>query len=219
MPERPRIAHLEELEARPGPGSLTWRPVRSALGIRAFGTNAYTARDAGEDVVEPHTENPKLAHEELYFVASGRATFTIDGESYDVPRGTYVFIPDPASHRHAVSAEPDTTVLTFGGPPTFVPSAWEWYMQAAPLIRSDPKQAREILSDGLRVHPEDGGIYYQLACLEGVEGNHAEALAALRTAVSLRPEAAGWAPSDDDLKALWEAPEFVAIVGSGDAHS
>jgi Cupin domain len=214
MPVRPRIAHLDEIEARPGPGTLTWRPVRSALGIRAFGTNAYTAGEAGEDVVEAHTENPQLAHEELYFVAAGRATFTIDGESYDAPSGTYVFIPDSASHRHAVSAEPGTTVLSFGGPPTFVPSAWEWYMEAGPLIHSDPARAREITGEGLRVHPEDGGMYYTLACLEAVEGNRGEALAALRKAASLRPESAEWAPGDKDFEALWGDPEFIEIVGS-----
>jgi mannose-6-phosphate isomerase-like protein (cupin superfamily) len=214
VPEPPRIAHLQEIEARPGPGTLTWRPVRSALGIRAFGTNAYTAGEAGEGVVEPHTENPQLAHEELYFVASGSATFTIDGESYDAPSGTYVFIPDPGSHRHAVSAEPDTTVLSFGGPPTFVPSAWEWYMQAGPLIHSDPVKAREIMLDGVRVHPENGGMHYNLACLEAVEGNRAEALSALRKAVSLRAETAGWAAGDEDFRGLWDDAEFVAIVGS-----
>jgi tetratricopeptide (TPR) repeat protein len=213
MPERPRIARLDEIEARPGPGTLTWRPVRSALGIRAFGTNAYTAGEAGEDVIEPHTENPKLAHEELYFVAAGRATFTIDGESYDAPSGTYVLIPDPDSHRHAVSAEPGTTVLSFGGPPTFVPSAWEWYMQASPLIRTEPEKAREILLEGLRVHPDDGGTYYNLACLEAVEGHRSEALASLRKAVALRPETAGWAPEDEDFRELWDDPEFVSIVG------
>ena len=30
----------------PCPGILTWRPVRATLGIRAFGTNAYTAAEA-----------------------------------------------------------------------------------------------------------------------------------------------------------------------------
>jgi hypothetical protein len=32
-------------------------------------------------VVEPHTEDPVLAHQELYFVATGRATFMIEGET------------------------------------------------------------------------------------------------------------------------------------------
>src|SRR6185503_17493114 len=59
-----RVIALDEIEAIPGPGSLTWRPVRATLGLKAFGTNAYTAANAGEDVVEPHTEEE---HEELYF--------------------------------------------------------------------------------------------------------------------------------------------------------
>ncbi|MDQ6820706.1 MAG: hypothetical protein M3076_10305 [Actinomycetota bacterium] len=47
---------LDELEAIPGPGTLTWRPVRRTLGVRAFGCNAYTAASTGDDVVEPHSE-------------------------------------------------------------------------------------------------------------------------------------------------------------------
>ena len=107
-------ARLEELEAVPGPSTLTWRPVRAHLGVRAFGTNAYTAERAGEDVVEPHTESAELPHEELYFVARGQAKFSLDGEEVDAPAGTYVFVRDPAVHRHTVAVEPGTTVLSFG---------------------------------------------------------------------------------------------------------
>ena len=89
----PRVVHLDEIEAIPGPGTLTWHPVRAELGLRAFGTNAYSAQNVGDDVVEPHDENPDLAHEELYFVARGHATFTLDGERFDAPVGTYVFVP------------------------------------------------------------------------------------------------------------------------------
>ena len=211
-PEPPKIIHLEEIEAVPGPGSLTWRPVRLALGIRAFGTNAYTAGEAGQDVVEPHTEDPKLAHQELYFVAAGRARFTIDGSSYDAPAGTYVFIPDPASHRHAVAVEPGTTVLSFGAPPTFTPSAWEWTFQAAPLMRSDPARARAILAEGLEVHPESGWLQYAVACLEAVQGNREAALAALRKAIELRPSVARLAGEDEDFESLRSDPEFRALA-------
>ncbi len=212
MPQPPRIVNLSELESVPGPGTLTWRPVRSALGIRAFGCNAYTAQEPGTEVVEPHTENPQTAHEELYFVAAGRATFTIDGETHDAPAGTYVFIPDPASHRHAVAAEAGTTVLSFGGPPSFEPSAWEWAFRAAPLLRSDPARARAILEEGLQAHPAAGGLHYNLACLEAIEGHRDAALEALRAALELRPEAAGWAREDDDLADLRADPEFRALL-------
>ncbi len=210
--EQPKVVHLDELEAIPGPGSLTWHPVRLTLGIRAFGCNAYTAADPGQDVVEPHTEDPKLAHQELYFVAAGRARFTIDGESYDAPAGTYVFVPDPASRRHAVAAEPGTTVLSFGGPPTFQPSAWEWAFQAGPLVRSDPARARQILADGLEVHPESASLYYNLACLEAAQGKREAALTALRRALDLRPELAGWARDDEDLETLRDDPEFRSLA-------
>jgi Cupin domain len=211
MPQPPRIVNLSELESVPGPGTLIWHPVRSALGIRAFGCNAYTAQEPGLDVVEPHTESPS-ADEELYFVASGRATFTIDGETHDAPAGTYVFIPDPDSHRHAVAAEAGTTVLSFGGPPNFEPSAWEWAFRAGPLLRSDPTRAREVLEDGLRAHPEAGALHYGLACLEAIEGNRDAALAALRTAIEFRPAAKAWARDDDDLVDLRPDLEFRALI-------
>jgi hypothetical protein len=212
----PRTIHLDELESIPGPGSLTWRPVRATLGIRAFGCNAYTAAKAGDDVVEPHTEDPALAQEELYFVAGGRATFTIDGEEHDAPSGTYVFIPDPASHRHAVAAEPQTTVLSFGGPPTFEPSAWEWAFRAAPLMRTDPTRAREILTEGLTARPKAATLHYNLACLEAIQGNRDDALAALGQAFGVlredaRSELAESARKDEDFASLRDDPEFQAL--------
>jgi uncharacterized Zn-binding protein involved in type VI secretion len=202
-----RVVHLDELEAIPGPGSLTWHPVRAHLGIRAFGTNAYTAAKAGDDVVEPHQE---AAHEELYFVARGRATFTIDGDTFDAPAGTYVFLPDPESHRHAVAAEAGTTVLSFGGPPTFEPSAWEWSFRAA-ARHDDPDAARAILAEGFERHPDSPSLLYELACLETVAGNRDAALAALRRGIELRPPMASWAAEDDDLAALRDDPEFAAL--------
>jgi tetratricopeptide (TPR) repeat protein len=194
-----RVIALDEIEAIPGPGTLTWRPVRATLGLRAFGTNAYTAAQAGEDVVEPHTED---SHQELYFVFRGAARFTLDGETFDAPAGTYVFLEDPKVHRHAVALEPGTTIMSFGGPAVFEPSPWEWYFRAAPLKRSDPQRAREILDDGLRKFPDSGGMYYELACLEAVNGDLDAARAHLARAVELRPEAAEWARDDEDLRAL-----------------
>ena len=117
-------------------------------------------------MVEPHTEEG-ADHEELYFVARGAARFTIDGDGFDAPAGTYVFIPDPASHRHATALEQGTTVLSFGGPPSFTPSAWEWKFRAAPLVESDPARARAILDEGLAVHPGDPGLLSLRADLEG----------------------------------------------------
>ena len=187
--------------------------MRATLGIRAFGTNAYTAAEPGQDVVEPHTEDPKLAHEELYFVARGKARFTIDGDSFEAPTGTYVFVPDPLSHRHAVSVEPGTTVLSFGGPPSFEPSAWEWSFRANALRESDPGQARAIFEEGFEAHPESAGLYYNFACFEALEGRRDEALAALRRAGELNPDMPKYARDDADFDGLRDDPEFRALVG------
>jgi hypothetical protein len=149
---------------------------------------------------------------ELYFIAAGRATFTIDGNSYDAPAGTYVFVPDPASRRHAVAAEAGTTVLSFGGPPTFEPSAWEWAFQAGPLIHRNPVRARQIIREGLHLHPGSPSLYYNLACLDAIEGQRDSALAALTKAIEIRPEVADWARDDDDFESLRDDRQFRALV-------
>jgi tetratricopeptide (TPR) repeat protein len=210
MPTPPRITSLDDIEHLPGPDTLTWLPVRATLDINAFGTNAYVAGAAGDDVVEPHTESP-ADHEELYFVARGHARFTIDGSEYDAPTGTYVFIPDPESHRHATALEAGTTVLSFGGPPTFTPSPWEWSFRAV-AQRGDPQAARATLKDGLARYPEAGGLHYELACLEALSGDRGAALAALRRAIELRPEYAARAREDDDFASLRAEPDFTSLL-------
>jgi Cupin domain len=212
MPKPPRVVNLDEIEGLPGPGTLKWLPLRYTLGIRAFGCNAYVAEEPGRDVVEPHTEDPTKAHQELYFVARGRATFTIDGQAHDAPAGTYVFIPDPESHRHAVAEEPGTTVLSFGGPPVFEPSAWEWTFRAAAVRRSDQGKAREILEDGLRSHPESPSLRYELACLEALTGHSEQALAALSGAVKRNPECRDWARGDPDFASLRDEAAFRELT-------
>jgi hypothetical protein len=154
-----RVVRLDDVEALPGPGTLTWRPVRATLGLRAFGTNAYTAEEAGVDVVEPHTEDE---HEEIYFVFRGRARFTLDGESFEADAGTYVFIADPKVHRHAVALEAGTTIMSFGGPPDFEPSAWEerfmaWGRARKAAREGDREGALEGLREVARVDPDDVG--------------------------------------------------------------
>jgi hypothetical protein len=217
MPQPPKVIHLDQIEPVPGPGSLRWLPVRRELGIEAFGTNAYIAAEAGDDVVEPHVEldegqDPADGHQELYFVARGHATFTIDGTEHDAPAGTYVFIPDPTARRHAVATEPGTTVLSFGGPATFQPSAWEWAFAAAPLLRSDPERARSLLADGFVHHPDESDLTYTLACLEALQGNADEALALLQRAFARQPKLRRWAPGDDDLESLRDDPRFQRLT-------
>lgn len=211
MSRRPQVIHLDDIEAIPGPGTLTWRPVRLTLGVEAFGTNAYTAEEAGQDVVEPHTENPELGHQELYFVASGSARFMLDGEEHDCPAGTYVFVPDTATHRHAIAEEPGTTILSFGGPPVFTPSAWEWTFRAGAIKNSDPARARELLEAGLEKWPGSPSLHYGFGCWEALHGDKDLALEHLRQAVEREPEVRKWLDDDEDLVTLRDDPAFKEL--------
>ena len=215
------VLSLDEIESVPDGGhgfTLRWLPVRHALGIQAFGTNAYIADEAGQDVVEPHREgaDPDADHQELYFVARGSARFTIDGTDHEALAGTYVFVPDPRSHRHAVALEPGTTVLSFGGPPTFETSPWEWSFRAAPLMAdlATRGQAREILSDALAHFPDAANVHYNAACLEALDGNPEAALDHLARAIDGQPEFRKWAREDEDFASLQENPRFLELTAA-----
>ncbi len=78
------VARLEDIEPR---GRDI--PVREHLGIRAFGINAFTPGEDGT-LINEHDEAGS-GQEELYIVLDGKATFKVDGESFDAPQGTLVF--------------------------------------------------------------------------------------------------------------------------------
>lgn len=114
---------------------VVWRPLRIHFGISSFGANAYTQPEAGKSVVGEHSECD-TRHEELYYVARGHATFTVDGEEVDAPEGTFVFVPDPDAVRSAVTLVAGTTVLCLGGAPGEAFSVSEWEREY------DPEAAR-----------------------------------------------------------------------------
>jgi uncharacterized cupin superfamily protein len=126
-----RSAHLRDIPLYHDPSGqelgYEFHAVRRHLGVRSFGVNAMRA-EAGAPIVAPHTETEwGQRQEELYYVAHGHATFTIDGQEVDAPEGTFVLVPDPGSTRGAVARAPDTVVLGLGGEPgkAFEPAPWE----------------------------------------------------------------------------------------------
>ena len=197
-------APLDGVESLAGPGTLRWTPLRRHFGITAFGVNAYTATEAGQDVVEDHTERT-LGHQELYVVAAGRATFRLDGEELDAPAGTAVFIRDPNVRRAAVAAEPGTTVLAIGGKPgAHEISGWEYSFAAyAYSGRGEHERGIDELHAGLAERgADDSRLLYDLACLESLAGRTEDALEHLVRAVELEPELRGRAAEDSDLDAI-----------------
>jgi len=166
-----KTLRIDDIEGIPVFGTLVWKPIRRTLGVTAFGINAYTAANAGDEVVEEHTEEP-LGHEEIYAVISGRATFTVDGETVDAPAGTLVYLDDPKQQRQAVAQEPGTTVLAIGGVPgKHEISTWEYFFPALPAIEAgDYDRARTILEDALRER-DHSALHYWLARVEALAGN------------------------------------------------
>jgi tetratricopeptide (TPR) repeat protein len=185
-------------------GKLLWRPLRRTLDIGAFGINAYVAPNAGDDVVEEHTESA-LGHEEAYIVLSGHATFTLDDETLAAPAGTVVFIRDPNVKRHARADEAGTQVLAVGGPrfEAYVPSPWEDYFAAERHRNAGDLDAYLAeLRDALVRRPDHPATLYNVACAEALTGNTEDAIAHLGRALELKPEWAEMAGQDDDLAPL-----------------
>jgi hypothetical protein len=201
---------LDEVEGIPVFGTLVWKPVRKTLGVTAFGINAYTAANAGDEVVEEHTES-QLGHEEIYAVVAGHAVFTVDGETVDAPTGTLVYLDDPAERRSAVAQEPGTTVLAIGGVPgRHEVSAWEYFFPALPHMRSgDYDTARRLLEEGL-AEQDAGVLHYQLACVEALTGNRERALSELTVAIERGERFRERAAEDEDFDSIRDDPRFPA---------
>ena len=116
-------AHLDEIAPDKWPH---WAPIRHHFGIETFGMNAYR-RNAGEDLVPEHDE-AESGEPELYFVASGHATFTVAGEEVDAPSGTCVWVPDPGATRSAKARADETVVVAVGAAApgkVYAPDGWD----------------------------------------------------------------------------------------------
>jgi hypothetical protein len=206
--------HVDELDSIPVAG-VVWHPVRRRLGVRAFGINAYSAEGAGKHVVEEHDETGGGAggHEELYLVVRGRATFTVDGETFDAPAGTIVFVRDPKLRRVAVAEDEGTLVVAIGGEPgrAYEVSPWEPAFAAAPLLdegRYD--EALALFAEGLRDHPGNPALLYNLACAEARAGRRDDAIAHLREAIATGGPYAERAQTDPDFDGIRDDPGFPA---------
>jgi tetratricopeptide (TPR) repeat protein len=196
------VASLTGVASLPAPGSLRWTPLRKHFGITAFGINAYTATEVGQDVVEEHDE-ARLGHEELYIVIAGRATFVLDGDEVDVPAGSAVFLRDPRIKRYARAEEAGTTVLAVGGKPgQHEVSAWEYFFAAYAVADEDPDSALAEIEAGLAEKPDHPPLLYHRACINAKAGRLEEARAALDRALELDPDLQKWADEDEDLAPL-----------------
>ncbi len=204
------VLHLDDVDRIALGGEGLWRPLRRALGVTAFGINAYTAEESGSPLIERHDETSFGAgrHEELYLVMSGRARFEVAAEEVDAPAGTLLLV-QPGTERAATAAEPDTTVLVIGGRPgSMLPvSPYEHWYAAQPYYQSgDYAKAVEVASEGLADWPDHPSLHYQLACYEALGGNREKAIEHLKIAFANNPETREWAAGDEDLASIRDDP-------------
>jgi tetratricopeptide (TPR) repeat protein len=203
-----RLAEIAEVDD----GRCPFRPIRLHFGIRSFGVNAWTAREAGDRIINEHDEAGE--DEELYVVQSGRATFELDGERVDAPAGTFVFAR-PGVKRTAYAEERETTILALGGTPgqAYEPGGWELW---APFNRLYMEGRYEEAADRARelagAHPEYAGLLYNLACCESLAGRTADAIEHLRLAIGSSERYRSFAEHDSDFDPIREEPEFQALV-------
>ena len=197
--------------------------VRAHFGISAFGVNAFAGSEPGDEVISEHDELGKRAghHQELYFVSTGHATFTVDGDEIDAPAGTFVFVRDPAARRGAVAREAGTIVVAAGGKPdeAFTPSSWE--RNAPVLLHFANKEYDEAIEELERLRaetPEDATVLYNLACAKSLTGRKDEAIEDLRRSIEVDPDFRNLAEKDSDLDPIRDDPRFAsAIAGKPDS--
>ena len=210
-----KVTRLDEIEPLDD-GRVPMWPVRHHLGITAFGVNGFTGREAGDRLINEHDESGENdRHEELYVVVEGGATFTVDGEDVDAPRGTAIFVANPATKRAARATEDGTIVLAVGGRPgeAFKPGPIESISGFFRLYREqDYAGALAVLRSGLETNPGNAFILYNVACMEALVGRGEEALEPLAEALAAWPAYKELATNDDDFAALRDDPRFQALV-------
>jgi mannose-6-phosphate isomerase-like protein (cupin superfamily) len=103
-------ATIEELGQGPG-----FRKVRQALGVTAFGVNAIVYPPGQKGFLHYHDEQ-----DELYFVHSGRATFEVDGEEFELGAGGVVYVESTTPRKIDNRGDEDLVMLVVGGKDGYV---------------------------------------------------------------------------------------------------
>lgn len=208
-----KVVQLEDIE-EVSDGRCPWRGVRHHLGIQAFGVNSWTAKAAGDRIINEHSEEDD--QEELYVVLRGRATFEVDGEKEDAPEGTLLFAK-PGVKRTAFAEEAGTTILVIGGEvgKPYEAFGWEVWMPLNALYQAgDYAAAADKGREVVEAYPQYAGPLYNLACCESLAGRTDDAIEHLRQALERSDRFREFAKGDSDLDPIRSDPRFADLVGA-----
>jgi hypothetical protein len=206
-----RVTKLDDVDETTD-GRCPWRPVRHHFGIASFGINAWSAKDAGDRIINEHDEANE--NEELYLVHRGRARFELDGETVDAPAGTFVFA-GPGIKRTAFAQEPGTTIVAMGGTPgqAYEAVGWELWAPLVPLYESGSyDEAADRGRELVAANPEYPTLNYNVACVESLAGRKGDAIEHLRLAVGGSERLRALAAEDSDFDAIRAEPAFRELV-------
>jgi quercetin dioxygenase-like cupin family protein len=205
-----RVVRLDQVEAAEDFGGQRFKPVRTLLGIGAFGVAAWVG-EAGETVIGEHTE-ANDGQEEMYTVLAGSVLFTVDGQEFAADEGTCVSVR-PSARRSARAQADGTVILAVGAAvgKAYAAPGWEHGVAAAAdYRRGDYARAVEILLAADAEHPDTVGVLYNLACCEALLGRGEDALGHLDRAIALLPRLRAHAQADSDLDSIRADPRFPA---------
>jgi tetratricopeptide (TPR) repeat protein len=209
-----RVARLDEID-EVDDGREPFRRVRHHFGITSFGVNAWTARDAGDRIINEHDESEPDGSEELYVVLRGKAVFELAGDRVAAPAGTFVFAP-PGVKRTAFAEAPETTVIALGGTPgqAYEPDGWELWAPLNPLYNAGKyAEAADRGRELVAAHPQYAGLFYNLACCESLAGRPADAVASLGRAIDRSDRFGSYAEDDSDFDPIRDEPAFKRLIG------
>ena len=80
------VARLDEID-EVNDGREPFRPVRHHFGITSFGVTAWTARNAGDRIINEHDESEPDSSEELYLVVAGAPCSSSTATGWPRPPG------------------------------------------------------------------------------------------------------------------------------------
>jgi tetratricopeptide (TPR) repeat protein len=209
------VAQLDEIDEI-SDGRAPSRPVRYHFGITSFGVNAWTVREPGDRIINEHDEaEVGDGQEELYLVQRGRARFELDGDRFEAPAGTFVFVR-PGVKRTAFAEEPGTTIIALGGTPgkAYEPMGFEIWIPLGPLYEAgEYAEAADRGRELIKAHPEYPLLFYNVACCESLAGRTADAIEHLRLAIERADRFRALAAEDSDFDPIRDDPAFKELVG------